>query len=501
MDMWGVQISSNKAEQMARVMPKIREQINRTQEAVRESYRQLQFATRTAIPDSQLDPYFRLILERKLGYTSALDTWKPLSISDILLRMIAARNPGQAAAMIANEMNRWFAGSQYSGYLEERDAKGRPTGRRNVPFDRFFRQRLLQYDGYSWHPTALANQNAAVGQTILLDFALSYGALVHQPQKFSAYYLQQSAEALNSRLQDATDALNADMNEMFMEPTLRLIDEIVHGYDNVEYAQVGKVSVATLSGVSTVVNSHSVNAFDVTPPLRLSELLERADKINKSVTPFDPAENTIGALSLSQVIGLIGAFGDERAVWRELQSGVSVTVTPTVLRNMTSAELKIDLKTGDPQAGTREQGVRPLSRVSQHDVNTSVYISSLDFFDLSAFDSQATLGGGRGMVPIIGPIWQGLFGEIPVAGKLFSWQRAPKTVYTDSLILTNAFITPTALGVALLYPTLTQGACTSVDETDPPDVRVKKWAVCLKAQSAWVNWYKGYVKGQYGVTN
>jgi hypothetical protein len=232
----------------------------------------------------------------------------------------------------------------------------------------------------------------------------------------------------------------------------------------------------------------------VTPPLRLSELLERADKITKSVTPFDVAENTVGAMSLSQVIGLIGAFGDERAVFRELQSGVSVTVTPTVLRNMTSAELKIDLKTGDPQAGTREEGVRPLSRVSQHDVNTSVYVNALDFFDLSAFVSQATLGGGRGMVPIIGPIWQGLFGEIPVAGKLFSWQKSPKTVYTESLILTNSFVTPTAMGVALLYPTQTTEFCpNAIDEPDPLK-RDQELNKCFKDQWSYVAAHKDYVR-------
>jgi hypothetical protein len=155
----------------------------------------------------------------------------------------------------------------------------------------------------------------------------------------------------------------------------------------------------------------------------------------------------------SQLIGLIAAFGEERSVWRELQSGVSLTVTPNVLRNMTSAELEINLKTGDPQAGTREQGVRPLTRVSQHDLKTKVYVNALDFFDLSAFASQSTLGGGRGYVPIIGPVWQGLFGAIPVAGNLFSWKKSPQTVYSESLVLTNSFVTPTVMGIAVLYPT------------------------------------------------
>lgn len=495
MDMWGIQISSNKPEKMERVMPEVRSEINRTQDAVRATYNELQDATREAIPRGELDAVFQPILETNLGYVSALDASRPLSVSDILLRLIAARDPGQAIERIANRIDEWFRRPQYYEYVAaEVDKNGRTVTPARVPFRRFFEHRGLSYEGGRWRATERAYSHALVGQTFLLEFGLNYGQMVHQPQSFDAYDLQQSAEALNTRVQAATDALNLDMQELFMEPTLRRISKVVRKVPEVEYAQVGKVRVATLSGVSTEVSSHSKNAFDVTPPLRLSELLERADKITKSVTPFDVAENTVGAMSLSQVIGLIGAFGDERSVFRELQSGVSVTVTPTVLRNMTSAELKIDLKTGDPQAGTRETGVRPLSRVSQHDVNTMVYVNALDFFDLSAFVSQATLGGGRGMVPIIGPIWQGLFGEIPVAGKLFSWQKSPKTVYTESLILTNSFVTPTAMGIALLYPTETTEFCPDAKRETDPGERDKKLTECFRAQNYCVATHKQYVR-------
>jgi hypothetical protein len=258
------------------------------------------------------------------------------------------------------------------------------------------------------------------------------------------------------------DALNLDIRSLFVEPALKRIQEIVRNFDDVEYAQVGKTSVASLSGIPTEVTSHSVNAFDVTPPLRLSELLTKAKDLADKTSPFIPKETkpgaqaatelTAGALPISQVIGLIAALGEERSVWRELQAGISLTITPNVLRNMTSAELQVDLKTGDP-VGSKEEGVPHLSRVSQHDVKTSIYVNALDFFDLSAFISQSTLNGGRGYVPIIGPVWQGLFSEVPGIGKLFSWKKPPQTVYQQSLVLTNSFITPTAMGIALLYPT------------------------------------------------
>lgn len=454
MEMWGIQISSRKPDEMARVMPEVREEINRTQEAVRDTYSQLQKLAREEIRKGDLDADFSRVLVTDLGYESALDAARPLSIADILLRMIAAKQSGIATARIANGLDAWLRGSNYQDYVAELNTGSNPQ--RKVPFERFFKARGLRYSQGGWADNSgEVDEHAEQGRKALLDFALNYGQLVHQPQSFSAYYLQQSAEILNSRLQDATDALSLDMQDLFVAPTLARIRMRVRRFKDVEYAQVGKVSVASLSGVSTAVTSYSVNAFDVTPPLRLSELLDKADKLAKSTGPFvpKPADNVVGAMPLSQVIGLIGAFGEERAVWRELKSGVSLTILPNVLRNMTSAELKVDLKTGDPQAGTREAGVKPLSRVSQHDVSTSIYVNALDFFDLSAFASQSTLNGGRGYVPIIGPIWQGVFGAIPVFGGLFSWKKAPQNVYSESLVLTNSFISPTAMGIALLYPT------------------------------------------------
>jgi hypothetical protein len=445
MEMWGIQISSRKPKRLAEVMPRVRNEIDRTQTAVRQTYQQMQIIARDVVPTE--DSEFRHVLIETLGYRSALDPRRPLSFPDILLRLIAAERPADATAEFANRLDRWLAGT----YPEYTNAV---TNDRKRPFERFFITRGLYFDGHNWRENGNeVRSGALIARKALVEFGLHYGHLVHEPRLFSAYFLQQSAELLNGRLQEATDALNADMQDLFVEPTLENIRIIFRDFKDVEYAQVGKTTVASLSGITTAVTSKSVNAFDVTPPLRLSELLDKADKLSKSTGTFVPAGNVVGNVPLAQVIGLVAAFGEERSVWRELTAGVSLNITPNVLRNMTSAELAVDLKTGDPQAGSREQGVRPLSRVSQHDVKTSIYVTALDFFDLSAFASQSTLGGGRGMVPIIGPVWQGLFGPVPVVGKLFSWQKDPQTVFQESLVLTNSFITPTAMGIAVLYPT------------------------------------------------
>ena len=153
----------------------------------------------------------------------------------------------------------------------------------------------------------------------------------------------------------------------------------------------------------------------------------------------------------SSAVSLISALSKDRTLWRSLTSGISLEITPSVLRNSASAELDIDFIIGPKEAGTQEEGVRPLSRISQNIVSTNVYVQTLDLFSLSTFNSQTTVDGGRSYIPVIGTIWEGVFSGIPVFGDLFSWKNAPKNVQHQSVILTSAFVKPTAMGMAHLY--------------------------------------------------
>lgn len=476
MEMWGIQITSKKPDEMAQALALVRQEINRTQQAVRDTYRHLESLTIQHIPNvSTSDPGkpglnepFRKVLEDDLFYHSALRLDHQLSLADILLRMTAANNPGAASVEIARDMEKWL-NDNYSIYVnemnrqaEKAEKKGKnkendkeDAVKQRTPFERFFTGRGLTREANKWEDSGEIDRRAQIARFAVLDFAFRYGQLIHDPRNFSPYYLQQASEALNTRLQNATDAINLDMQDLFVEPTLERIRRIVRDFKNVEYAQIGKTTVASLSGVQADVTTKAVNNFEVTPPLTLTEVLTKAKTISDSVNGFipKPADNLVGGMPLSQFIGLIAAFGDDRTVFRELQAGISLSITPNVLRNMTSAELKLDLKIGDPQQTTPPDKVKPLSRVAQHNVNTSIYIDPLDFFDLSTFANQSTLDGGRGYVPIIGPVWRGLFGEIPIAGKIFSWKRGTQNILNQSMVLTNSYITPTSMGLAVLYPT------------------------------------------------
>ena len=475
MEMWGVQISSKRPEDLAEVMRRVRFEIDQTQQEVRATYAKMQELAGD-IRDEDLDPEFKTILEKHLRYETALDANRPLSLSDILLRLIAAKDPAQAAARMANELDGFLVeldgrravrrpavGTKQCG-SKSRAAKAAAL-RPKLSFERFFLTRGLVKGaaGGAWalRPTAAGGrdvvaENNKIGKAALLDFALQYERLVHDPENFDPYYLQQAAGALNTRLQLNIDALNRDVQEVFVEPTLDRIRLIASEFCDVSYAQVGRTTVASLSGADATVDAGSVNTFEFTKPLDLADWLTKAHTLGESVGKFipNPAENVVGAMPYSQLIGLVGALGADRTETRKTKSGISVTITPNVLRNMNSAELDVKLTTGDPMfSGTEAQGTPQFTRVSQHDVKTRVYVNALDFFDLSAFGSQATMNGGRGYVPVIGPFWRGLFGEAPVIGEFLSWRKKPQTVYSQSLALTTSFITPTAMGVALLAPT------------------------------------------------
>jgi hypothetical protein len=78
----------------------------------------------------------------------------------------------------------------------------------------------------------------------------------------------------------------------------------------------------------------------------------------------------------------------------------------------------------------------------------------MDLFSLSSFNNQTSISGGRAYVPLIGTVWEGAFGDIPVLGGLFSFRRPTQDVQHQSILLTNTLIVPSAMGLASYYTPL-----------------------------------------------
>jgi hypothetical protein len=217
-----------------------------------------------------------------------------------------------------------------------------------------------------------------------------------------------------------------------------------------------------LNGIEANVTSETVSAFNEPPPLDISKLLEDAQTTKAKVDSLVPVPNPLppDVVPTNTIVSLLAAVSKDTSRWRTLTAGTSIKITPNILRNSTSAELQVDLKFGPNIPGTAEEAndarppkVRPLSRIEQHKVTTSIYVDTFDIFALSTFNSQITKDGGRSYIPVVGTIWQGIFSGIPGFGELFSWKNDPQNIYHQSLILTNSFIVPTAMGLGVLYQT------------------------------------------------
>ena len=478
LDMWGIVISGDNPREMANVMREVNQEIAQTQRLLRETYRKLVEFSR-AEEDDDTDLKYKELLEETLGYTTALDAGRPsLSMTDILLRINAAKEPVDNYNEVAKELCELFQGTDYQDYITSLQ-KNAKKGKIPIPFENFLRLGLLQGNLPSPQPAKndqsqpscegnIKDQKSVQSAKLenltrrraVLDFALQYANLRNNPNDFDPQSLQQSAESLNTLLDPLVEAINQDVSDLFIQPTLERIQAIVRKYRHVQYAEVGKTRVATLNGSKSTVASKSVSTFEGNPPLRLNELLQEVNAVSantEGVVPDIPI--TVGAQTIPAklLVDVVAALSKDTSTWRELTSGISLDVTPSVLYNSASAELEIDFTIG-PKDVTAEiernsgENARKLSRINQNTVQTKVYVNTLDIFALSTFNSQTTVDGGRGYVPIIGPVWKGIFSSIPIFGELFSWRNPPQNVQHQSILLTNSFIVPTALGLVPLYP-------------------------------------------------
>lgn len=468
LEMWGILISSSNPGKLAEVMRKVNKEIDTTQQLLQYTYQRLEeFAKDIDVDDHKpngygLDPDYSSLLQETLGYRTALDKDRSLSMIDILLRINAAKDPFTNNNDAAQKLCKLFQEERYQPYIKALKRENK------IPFENYIQVGLLQEKRSS------SNQNCEIQskdqdpkkvlrinlnrRRTVLDFALQYANLMNNPADFDPDALQQSAENLNSIFAPIVKAINRDVEELFIEPTLARIQSIVSDYNQVSYAEVGKTSVQGLNGIKSTVTSTTVSAFDETGPLRLDELFKTASEINDFSKELIPAPAGANTVPSAPVLSLIAALSKDRAAWRAITSGVSMEITPSVLRNSASAELDIEFTTGPtkdkepvPDQFTGTTTLRPLSRIKQNTVTTSVYVNTLDIFALSTFNSQTTEDGGRTYIPVIGTIWQGVFSGVPIIGQLFSWKNSPQSVQHQSVVLTNSFIVPTAMGLAHLY--------------------------------------------------
>jgi|GEM_PF-4691973 len=498
LQLWGVQISSDDPDKLPQTTSKVRSHISTTQGLLRGTFAAIQGLSQLALQDeTKVDRNFQAIANQ-LGYADALDGFgRESSILEIFLVGDSLRKE-ERVKFYQDLYKRNFGSGNGTDqvfnplqpYLEElKKDTNRP------PFERIFRSRGLKPDcikpdnyeqlkqkdenhelkceTWQWQKDVVKDLNgndvslvditATFEKKVLLEFALNYADFLENPQDFDPEELRRTADNLNELLQQGSDLLQKDIEDLFLKPTLAMIEDEVADNKGVEFAQVGRSTISTLDGVETQISTSSTSGFQVPQSQDLGQLLARAETLQEAISNFLPtaalgdaseaAETAAtGGIPTSRLLGLAVAALEQNTTPVEIQTGTSLAFTPGISRNLNAAELNIDLIITDPiVTPTAEDNVASISRIGKQELYTTVYTQALDFFDLSTFTSQATLDGGRTPFPIIGTVWNAVFGAVPVFGDLFSYSNENQNVLHESLILTNSFITPTPLSLGNLY--------------------------------------------------
>ena len=283
-------------------------------------------------------------------------------------------------------------------------------------------------------------------------------------EKGDAMKISEFAAKLDSILSPIVDAINLDVEDYFIKPTLQRIKEIVGRDRSVEYAEVGKISLSGLNGMKSQVMSANTNSLDEPTPLRLDKLIQDANEINNSTKNLLPGLSKIplptglNALDPASAVSILAALSKEDQRWRTMSNGIDFSITPTVLRDRTSALLDIDFKKAKPEnesvSISEKNPLRAPSQTSATKLTTKVRVNVMDLFALSSLNNQTTITGRRWNVPIVGPIWEGIFGDIPVVGNLLSPRRPPVNIQHQTIMITNTLIVPSAQGLLEANPEL-----------------------------------------------
>lgn len=525
MDLWAIQISSASPAKLTDVMGQVQRVVDQTREAMQETYKQL---SDLSYRDTKLNPAKHGVFDlRTLGFSEAiaLGVEPPnLSLTQMLLRLNFAEDPignyNRAAVNICEffakkaddpkfKLFNEFEGRELKAYDVQRIFNDDPPRAYRRPFQGFMTVGLKQKFPNSGQPFcgdgAIKEEDdkdreerALVRrQQAILRFAMEYYQFQENRQTYDPSNLAKTASVVDGMLGGAVDAINRDIEAYFIRPTLFKIRQIVGRSRGVEYAEVGRSLIAGINGQNAKVVSGTISSFDEPTPLRLGNWLNNAKGYlgeNGSVPKVlsnlkGPNAGTLGALAPSMgtsniplvssllstlptqsAAALLAALSEEEVRWQSLSSGIQLDLTPTLMRDQTQAEVKVNLTIADPSTldsdkdskdptqynniqfrGSDSTQMRPLSRISKSIINTKVYVNTMDLFALSSFNNQTTITGRRWYVPLIGTIWEGAFGDIPVVGGWFSFKRAPQNMQHQSIILTNTLIVPSAMGMASYF--------------------------------------------------
>jgi hypothetical protein len=298
--------------------------------------------------------------------------------------------------------------------------------------------------------TLVLPRNLHILRAALLDFFFQYKQVYVYFNDFIPYDLQRTAHEVDDLFNPVVNAFNQDVDE-FVTQTMETVScEKDDAQDTCSDQKAkglvskGMVQVSALSGTPAQVSGKVNNYFDITPPMSLSDILnpnQNAATALKNV--LEPKEITL--------LTAVANMGSQPKIQAQVSRGMTLTVTPTALDTASSAELEVSLDVGEPTGappGSVNSAITQadiLNRVADHQVTTNVRVESLKLFEVSSFTMELTHPQRPMAIPVIGQAWEGLFGTMPVADRLFHIPLNPTKIDNRSIAIIRAVVVPTAM--------------------------------------------------------
>ncbi|MBV8866402.1 MAG: hypothetical protein JO210_13500 [Acidobacteriaceae bacterium] len=314
----------------------------------------------------------------------------------------------------------------------------------------------------SAQPSALGLLRAAIA-----DFLFNYKLSQQYPHEFSAYELGRSADVLNSALRPIIDAFNRDVRtfQRFLGAELEVQFEKFNQNhspgrffkSDSTFVNNGLVTVRTISGQDSLVDTTSQNFLDASTAPQVSDLAKSIlGQSTSSGTSSGSSESgkagaapdVLGKLSPPEAQLITGAIAAYQSSKIQIGRQLSLDVNPRSLNGAASAEITVKLNASESAppnywGGAKNSSSADLSRVASHTTTTRIRVDSIRIFDVSAF--TAVLQRSRSRFPLLPP-----FMEIPYVGTVVGLPLPRASEYHSSAALLSAIVVPTAADIASL---------------------------------------------------
>jgi len=387
-----------------------------------------------------------------LGYFDALTVPRDIggaanaSLSRLLLFLIAANDA--EASLLAPADTRVRTRNALVDHMDDRECPVDDPGDAasinadSAPLLCFwrFRERLSEI---------AKPRNLRILRAALLEFLFEYKWTIVYPNDFIPYNLQRTAHVVDGLFAPVTDAFNQDLDSYVIRQ-LNHVEHLQKGRAT-GLSAFGSVQVSAISGTKASVEGKVDNYFDITPPQSLNDILNVGNQQNLAgnlKTVLEPKE-----ILMVQALANIGT---QPRITAQVAKQTKLTITPTTLDTASSAELQLDFDVSepDPPATVNQKTADKdlLDRVAEYHVTNHVRVDALKLFQVSAFTMELTHPDRGVPVPIVGQVWEGVFGTTPGIGRLFRMPPYSKTEDNRSVAIVRAVVVPTAMDLGLSLP-------------------------------------------------